>query len=132
MLNLLIAPRFSVAGWRGVEWSLPSEKATWPKFAHASTALYAPGESSLHKGTTFWVSAIAGRPVGLIWDWSEVADGVPAIADTNRICSNIKFLKTEDHFESELGVVVAHARMVHRIRWQAAALAAIEAYRHGA
>jgi hypothetical protein len=118
---------WAVASWPTVEWYIPKHKAKWPKFNQGAVSAHREEPSSLHRGTALWVGVIGNQAVGLAWDWVEVKDGVLAIADPNGICSNLRLLKDEDHFESEAATCLSLYRLVHRLQWQAPAVATVRA-----
>lgn len=116
--NSSMAP-WAVASWPEVEYYLPKHRSCWPQFRQGGVSFECQPEGSPQTGSSVWVAELAGKHVGLAWDWMEIRPGVVALVDPNGIISNLRFLRDEDHFESPATTCVAVTRMVCALPWQA-------------
>jgi hypothetical protein len=116
---------WTLASWPAVEWYIPKQRARWPRFGHGDTTVSSDGASRLARGTALWLAQVNRQSVGLAWDWVEVGRGVVAMADPNGIYSNLRLLRDEDHFESELSSCLSLARLVHSLPWQETVVCAL-------
>ncbi len=120
---------WEVATWPAVEWYMPKRRTRWPTFTNGGTNVGPDSHRGQVQGTSVWVADLDDARIGLAWDWAELGRGVVALIDPNSICSNLRFVRDEDHYESELPSALALSRLVHSVRWHQEVMAAIHQVR---
>jgi hypothetical protein len=69
-------------------------------------------------GQTVWAETVRGQRVGLVWDWSEVCDGVLALVDPLCMVTNLRLLNPHGEVLTAMEAALYLNRWVNELPWQ--------------
>lgn len=79
-------------------------------------------------GQAVWGSLQADAPVGIAWDWAEVAPDVVVLADPMMIMSNLQLIDDDGQPLTPDERILALNAAIHGLPWQRSVVAATTAY----
>lgn len=86
----------------------------------------APRDAGPAHGQTVWGSLCGNEPVGIAWDWTEVAPRVVVMSDPMCIVSNMQIVDNDGQpMAPEVGLLWLNAA-IHGLAWQSAVVGSLE------
>lgn len=120
---MLAVPAWSVMNWSTVYATLEQFKAAMSKARPMKASFYdEKGTGTLRKGQALWMAETSCGPIGLAWDWAEVADGVPAMMDPMTILSNVALTDSEGCLLGPSEAILQLNSVIYGLPWQQAVL----------
>ena len=114
-------PVWSVKSWEPVRTTVRELLRATPRMRPLGLAFEDTNrwERGRRRGQVLWGTRMAGRQVGVAWDWTEVRASVVAVADPMQVLSNM-LLVDDVGAVMERSTVVLHLNaVIHHVEWQA-------------
>lgn len=112
-------PVWSLRSWEPVRTSVRELMRAAPRMRPLGVSFLANGaEARARQGQVLWGTRMAGRQVGIAWDWAEVRGNVVALADPMQVLSNMVIVDDVGAVMEKSNALLHLNTVIHHVEWQ--------------
>lgn len=112
-------PVWSLRSWEPVRTTVRELMRAAPRMRPLGVSFLANGpEDRRRQGQVLWGTRMAGRQVGIAWDWAEVRGNVVALADPMQVLSNMVIVDDVGAVMEKSNALLYLNGVIHNVDWQ--------------
>ena len=112
-------PVWSLRSWEPVRTTVRELMRAVPRMRPLGVSFLVNGPDDRgRQGQVLWGTRMAGRQVGIAWDWAEVRGDVVALADPMQVLSNMVIVDDVGSVMEKTRALLHLNTIIHNVEWQ--------------